>query len=348
MMDGGSDTGSVSQPLTGRVVRLHFRCHAEIPIGSFLRVTGSALWAPGTAATDPAEATQAVEQTAVPESTGISTSHKSSSFNAISANHDVNIPAANTLYASSVEMVTSPEEYPIWRTRKPVVVVINSNRSRNKSVQHHYYRYLVVSPGGSMLVRSADYSHQIQTANMAGYFTPNSTHGDDADDTLLVSTSNETAGSTSVLQWEDPFGKLGAQHGSSSYVVNQIQANRNIGHDVPSASASAVSLVSTVTLGAGQYTSMDYRNLPYRTIDIDVQMGRPLYEESDDSNIIVRLDRWNVPEESSFQQYLIREAVRTLSQYWFIDLLNCLHDSSDTPFSLYIRSTKKIGVSCDR
>ena len=51
---------------------------------------------------------------------------------------------------------------------------------------------------------------------------------------------------------------------------------------------------------------MDYRNLPYRTIDIDVQMGRPLYEESDDSNIIVRLDRWNVPEESSFQQYLIR------------------------------------------
>ena len=31
---------------TGRVVRLHFECHAELPIGSYLRVTGSSLWAP--------------------------------------------------------------------------------------------------------------------------------------------------------------------------------------------------------------------------------------------------------------------------------------------------------------
>ena len=46
-------------------------------------------------------------------------------------------------------MVTTPETYPVWRTRKPVVVVLNRHAATKKSVQHHYYRYLVVSPGAA-------------------------------------------------------------------------------------------------------------------------------------------------------------------------------------------------------
>lgn len=84
------------------------------------------------------------------------------------------------MYTSSVEMVTTPDEYPIWRTRNPVVVVVHHEK---KTIQHHYYRYLVVSPGGSTFLDA----------------------GMDYDDEEAISTSNEVVGSTPVVQWEDPF-----------------------------------------------------------------------------------------------------------------------------------------------
>ena len=228
--------------LTGRVVRLHFRCHAELPVGSFLRVTGSSLWAPGTAASDPTDATPAMTRT------------EQASFPV--ADEDLTQTAMSALYTSSVEMVTTPEDYPVWWTRKPVVVILNNPR---KTVQHHYYRYLVVSPGG-------------QTTTTTPMM-----------EEVSVSTSNEMSGSTPVMQWEDPFGTLKA------HAKGEI---------------SAVSLASSVT-AAGQVSKADYRNLPYRTVDIDVQTCQPIMEDDQ----TMRLDRWGTSDDETFRAYRIREAV---------------------------------------
>ena len=258
-METSSPVG-VPRELTGRVVRLHFRCHAELPIGSFLRVTGSTLWAPGTAASDPHDAAPAVgltEQSAFPVT-----------------EDDLHGPAATgALYASSIEMVTTPEEYPIWRTRRPVAVVINYGR---RPVQHHYYRYLVVSPGGSGTLEF---------------------DSENDDETLfMVSTSNESAGSTPVMQWEDPFGTLRDKY----HTYGEMSA------------------VSLSSVAPGQMTKADYRNLPYRTLNIDVKTGLPVFEDTDEA---VRLDRWCVADDASFRPYRIREAVSIFVKLSLYDFL---------------------------
>jgi len=242
----------MSEEQTGRVVRLHFRCHAEIPIGSFLRVTGSTLWAPGSAATNPSDSGVALHRT---EATAFPVTEEDTMYST----------PTQSLYASSVEMVTTPEEYPIWRTRKPVVLVINNSK---KSVQHHYYRYLVVSPGG--------------TSHLDGDILEEE---DDDDELAVVSTSDEYTGSTAVMQWEDPFGTLGSHK---------------------RAALSTLSLTSSVT-NMGHLGSNDYRNLPYRTVDIDVKTAKPVFE---DDTQTAPLDHWNAADDASFRAYLIRDAVR--------------------------------------
>lgn len=242
---------SSTRDATGSVVRVHFKCHAELPIGSFLRVTGSTLWAPGTQSADPSDAVPAVgkvEQSAFPVS-----------------EDDHGTMNLNALYTSSVEMVTTPEEYPIWRTRKPVVIVMHNSR---KTVQHHYYRYMVVSPGGFL--------HDLEV-------------DEDEDNAVLVSTSSEEAGSTPVMQWEDPF--------------ETFKTRKNTKGEM-----SAVSLTSSVT--TGQATRQDYRNLPYRTLDIDVNSLSPVFEEDNVEGF--RLDRWNNADDASFRAFRIRDAVRYL------------------------------------
>lgn len=146
----------------GRVVRLHFCCRAELPIGSFLRVTGSTLWAPGQlTAQDPTNAHHiSMEQTsqAIPTTSvlGDTLPDGSDEFN----------------FCSSVEMVTSPDEYPIWKTRRPVVVVLH----KKSQIQHHYYRYMVVTPGAT--------SHLEENP---------------------CTTSNEDTEISAIMAWEDPF-----------------------------------------------------------------------------------------------------------------------------------------------
>ncbi|KAL7566116.1 hypothetical protein ACA910_003890 [Epithemia clementina (nom. ined.)] len=232
--------------LIGRTVRLHFRCRAELPIGSFLRVTGSSLWAPGTPSSDPADAAFSVERT---EASAFPTT-----LDELEGDHH-----SQSLYASSVEMVTTPEEYPIWRTRKPVVVVIPNRR---KSVHHHYYRYLVVSPGG-------------QLGQDEGI------DDDDVDAQVVVSTSDEKLGSTAVLQWEDPFG-------------SRVDPNKHEN-----------SVLSLASVAQPQNTKSDYRNLPYRTIDVGVSANSSVFTTSRPATT----DHYSNPDDASFQPYLIREAI---------------------------------------
>jgi hypothetical protein len=181
-------------PAVGRAVRLHFRCHADLPIGSFLRVTGSTLWAPGTSASDPTEATGAVNRT---ESSAFPVLDHTTASGGAGA-YQV---SASSMYTSSVEMVTTPDEYPVWRTRHPVVVVLHHDK---KTIQHHYYRYLVVSPGGTTMGMS--------DLLMEGVI----------DDEQHISTSNEAVGSTPVVQWEDPFHTLFMGGGTDDQVRSSV------------------------------------------------------------------------------------------------------------------------------
>jgi hypothetical protein len=254
--------------MTGRVVRLHFRCHAALPIGSFLRVTGSTLWAPGTAAHDPTDASPAIDRT---EAAGFPVNNEDHDM---SGGDNSNAIPVSALYTSSVEMVTTPEEYPIWRTRKPVVVVWHHSQ---KTVQHHYYRYLVVSPGGGVSEFNIMGGDEMET-DMDDYPTQ-------------VSTSNEGTGQTVVMQWEDPFNSL---------VVSNSGANSTPGVDNTHNKSSAVSLTSS--LAGGVVTKANYRNLPYRTIDMDSRSFNAAASNA-------KLDRWNQPDDATFRPYLIRDAV---------------------------------------
>ena len=276
-----NNTSQASLP--GRVVRLNFTCRAELPIGSFLRVTGSSLWAPGASALDPAEAAPAVHRTE-PAAFFVNSSECEAAVK------EGGSASLNALYASSVEMVTTPETYPVWTTRKPVVVVLHRHAAMKKSVQHHYYRYLVVSPGA---VHSTDAVNRDDPTAAAA-----------ADDGgAIVSTSNESIGSTVVMQWEDPFQSLGRAH--------NLHINNPSG-GMESTLNSTVSLTSTIGLPQQAHTLSDYRNLPYRTLDIDVATARCCVEDSSSStgSVMVVVDHWNVADDATFQPYLIREAVR--------------------------------------
>jgi len=144
-----SPAPSPAAAVVGRVVRLHFACRAEVPIGSFLRVTGSSLWAPGSTATSLTSADSNVDAGEVIQAhraAGIVQTGCGSGFGML---HE-------EAYASSVEMVTSPESYPLWRTRKPVVIVLNPHEHSHHHAEgaankfhSHRYRYLVVTPGAA-------------------------------------------------------------------------------------------------------------------------------------------------------------------------------------------------------
>lgn len=276
--DDYSSSDSPPAEKVGRVVRLHFTCRAELPLGSFLRVTGSTLWAPGTAANDPADAAVVVDRT---EAAAFPAPHVESEESLVGSGQDT---TTSDLYTSSVEMVTTPEEYPVWRTRRPVVIVLPQNRKH--MTHHHYYRYLIVSPGGKL---SQGYVDEEDEEVMEEDTTTGSLP--------VVSTSNEGVGSTAVIEWEDPFAsqRTEAGHLQHSGSTGGMPSGRN--------RPSAVSLASSVTGARGNgLTKTDLRNLPYRTLDIDISTAEP---ES-----IVQ-DRYNEGEDVSFQHYLIREAVRT-------------------------------------
>ncbi|GKY96224.1 hypothetical protein MPSEU_000582300 [Mayamaea pseudoterrestris] len=305
-------TTSPTTALPGRVVRLNFYCIAELPIGSTLRVTGSTLWAPGTLAHDPSDAAAvyAHEQaqgfttnTPSPDDT-VMVMDESEHANVLTACAGSGAGGGRPLYASSIEMVTTPETYPVWKTRRPVILVVHAHDNHNKGgntsssnlsapprrrIQHHYYRYLVVCPGAAaenVLEQPADLlMEDVSLGN-------------------LISTSNEEFGSTPVMQWEDPFSSILSSTSLADARANSI------------AEASAVSMASslfgTTSSNANGATAKDYRNLPYRTLDIDLATNQPLWDDgtgSGDEENGVHMDHWNVADDVTFRPYRIREVI---------------------------------------
>ena len=204
-------------------------------------------------------------------------------------------------YASSVEMVTSPETYPIWRTKRPVVLVLpdrnnsgteyeenadgtmdmdadaddeNEPGAASGGVFHHHYRYLVVTPGAE---KSSPHG-----LIDGGY-------GDDMDD--IKSMLNKTKISTASL-YELGTGGVGsftsndmleAPGSGSSWPVtlwespflpdeDQMQGDSNTSN--LSMYSSGISLYSEAAsvkkADSGMHRDFTLANLPYRTLDIDV------------------------------------------------------------------------------
>ena len=185
----------------GRVVKLHFACRAELPIGSTLRVTSSQLWAPGTLTpSDPTDAktvSQQATEAALPDNSNVD----GDDAGALAGMSNSIIQS----YASSVEMVTSPDQWPLWTTNKPVVVSLRHHHGR---FEQHRYRYLVVTPGA----RPGDEVQDNENRNENRNENENDDH-DDKDKEFQTAkskpgatcTSNDADFATEVMAWEDPF-----------------------------------------------------------------------------------------------------------------------------------------------
>eukprot|EP00566_Odontella_aurita_P023825 CAMPEP_0113546966 /NCGR_PEP_ID=MMETSP0015_2-20120614/12096_1 /TAXON_ID=2838 /ORGANISM="Odontella" /LENGTH=211 /DNA_ID=CAMNT_0000447473 /DNA_START=51 /DNA_END=683 /DNA_ORIENTATION=- /assembly_acc=CAM_ASM_000160 len=137
-----------NSPSVGRVVRLHFACRAPLPLGYTLRVTSSTLWAPsaqGALAGDDAaaealsssvanDAYHSGSSNAPGGSTGLGSSTVRDSAEMAAAGGSGEYSGGVGVYSSSVEMITTPETYPVWRTRRPVAVVVRpQQRERRRS-----------------------------------------------------------------------------------------------------------------------------------------------------------------------------------------------------------------------
>jgi hypothetical protein len=153
-----------SPPPPGRVVRVHLACIARLPVGTTLRVTGTHLWDPvewrrcdgggggggggggddgggggGDGGGVPEEGDEVRGGDLRPSAT-------------TSASAGTRDPRSHSMCApGSVEMVTCPDTYPLWRTRRPVVLTSSSSSSSSVrgggGVLRHRYRYLAVTPG---------------------------------------------------------------------------------------------------------------------------------------------------------------------------------------------------------
>ncbi|KAG7347721.1 trehalose-phosphatase [Nitzschia inconspicua] len=255
---------------TGRVVRIHFTCRAELPIGSSLRVTGSSLWAPTslTSPSDPMNAHQISQSTASEANFPSLPNETEDSIEFLSIGHGTN------MYSSSVEMVTTPEEYPVWRTRQPVVIILNATSS---AVQKHYYRYLVVTPGAVAPNAEADPLNDVET--------------------MEISTSDGQDGAAPVMMWEQPdFPGMDRP--------SLVTRNSSL---VTGSNASIPGVASTSTLGEtdASHQFLHLAQLPYRTLDINVETAQVASPPPED-----RLDTWNNPQDATFRPYLIRESMQ--------------------------------------
>jgi trehalose 6-phosphate synthase/phosphatase len=279
IINNNNRTSVSSMVPAGRVVRAHFTCRADLPMGSSLRVTGSSLWSPTslTSPSDPMNAHQIAQDNAAAAGYPSYGNDTEDSLEYWLSNNPTN------LYASSVEMVTTPEDYPIWTTKQPVVIVLTAT---NSAVQRHYYRYLVVTPGAS----SPTEMDILSDAQV---------------DTMDISTSDGRDGTINVMMWEQPefpgMERTASVSSNNKLPVNASASQQSINTNVTT--------MSTVPGGndpsSPQNQFLLLAQMPYRTLDIHVETAKVSNPRPED-----RLDTWNRSDDSTFQAYLIRESMQ--------------------------------------
>jgi len=262
----------------GRVVRVHFTCRANLSIGSSLRVTGSSLWSPTsqTSPSDPMNAHTIAKETAA--TAGFPSFGNDAEE---SLEYWINNTPTN-LYSSSVEMVTTPDTYPVWKTKQPVVIVLNETTTDK---HRHYYRYLVVTPGAS------------SPADM-------DILGNNEVQTMDISTSDGHDGTVNVMMWEEPDFP-GLERTSSSKTSTGGNSAGGV-HNSASQQSINSTLASVVTHdpSTSQNDLLLLAKLPYRTLDINVETAQVTSLAPED-----RLDTWNRPDDYTFKAYVVREMI---------------------------------------
>ena len=298
---------------SGRVVRLHLACRANIPIGSHLRVTGAHIWDP-TETGNPDDPSNAVS---VASKIGQSAYDIGKlGLGGIVINEDEaaqtgdGLPTRNgsvlerqalrggihddrsLWYASSMEMVTSPKTYPLWRTRRPVIVTLTDprdGRDMEKVIQHQY-RYLVATPGSEVgphgLPTFESIDSDLQETDL---FSMNKISSSGVE--LHAMTSGEGGTQFPVTLWENPPAFKDETTAMSSSGARSVNSDVLKGPEKPKEILS---------------------NLCYRTLEIDTLNGNVIkpsgsHEFTEDG---VLVDNWNSADDASFQAYAEREKAR--------------------------------------
>lgn len=244
---------SQSQRHQGRVLRLHFTCSAALPFGTTLRVTSSIGPPPQNDVPDDNHLIGDIDDQSSVMSGDMGFGEIGGSGYGM-ATHGGSIREEgeltrlhNQFLQNSVEMVTTPETYPVWKTRKPVVVIdeggvggqdekimmaktleeglddsdIVANSSAGPLM--HRYRYLAVTPGATIdwsLCMKKDHDDDGSASTGRG----NETHGttppgsDDEDEDRPFSSTNPSSSEPSV----DDQGAIHYE-GSSSHGHTDIE-----------------------------------------------------------------------------------------------------------------------------
>jgi hypothetical protein len=272
----------------GRVVRLHFACHAELPIGSLLRVTGSSLFTSNT-----------IQNKGDHEENSLYSSHKLKDSDVL-----------KDAFASSIEMVTSPETYPIWRTRRPVTITLHpspmADSTSNVSLYHaHRYRYLVVTPGAS--------SKPLMT-------------GVTSCEVLLGFGSTSTAApyTQPITEWEYPPTFVDSLELSVDLSqcdpldpsIHGAHAMRCAHHKrFPSSGSELLKLGDVARSNTPIWTAKYIANLPFRTLLVPLQDENFLSATS-----IVRVDHWNDSRDEAWMPFI---EISQMVRFFFLFHFNC-------------------------
>ena len=150
----------------GKIHRLHFSCHAELPLGTTLRVTSTIGPPPQNDVPDDNK-----DGAAGGDDHSVSSDIFSTGTLADKGSVSANLARMhNRLLQNTVEMYTDPESYPIWKTTKPVVVIDDGGTTENALAAAmdrdaadqegggvgllgpllHRYRYVAVTPGATI------------------------------------------------------------------------------------------------------------------------------------------------------------------------------------------------------
>ena len=154
----------------GRILHLHYTCSAPLPYGTTLRVTTQTrpppendvpdgnlnqLLGDDTASVASSNSGSGLIHDYYDTTGGITTSTSSK----IDVSGDVKSGEMNRLHnrllQNTVEMFTTPETYPIWKTKRPVVVIDEGGTNDGGEGETaggggqmvHNYRYVAVTPG---------------------------------------------------------------------------------------------------------------------------------------------------------------------------------------------------------
>ena len=309
---------------TGRVVRMHFTCRAELPVGSTLRVTGPTLWSPSaTGVQASSTSATATASAATPSAAGGATAgnpavvvQQTAVAASTAASHtiDESILSANCLSSTtSVEMITTPETYPIWKTKNPIVIVLHKTKAQQ--IQHYYYRYFVMTPGATMeeyIMTPAN--EQSQSSDMAMM----------ADEPYSMPTP--------VLMWENPF-EQAKQDGDDNGKLHSALSTQSLqtGPSLYPAPGFTPGAAASGTTSSTPFKEL--ANLPYRTLDIHVGSGSIMNSGNGDEDsgtaaaaasggggdstgtiAMVPTDTWNNVDDDTFRAYQIRETMEKQQQ----------------------------------